>query len=150
MPATAATAPARAAPASRTAATGYSSSLLASNSAVHRRLLRQPSLDFGAARRAAAHRVGQGRRHVPCPAAPARARGEVGIRAVRLAVRAPAARPAAPARLLGQRPCQHVLHVAEPLRQRPPPRPQLPPPPPPPLALLPIPPPHPSPLPPPQ
>src|SRR6516225_549012 len=66
----------------------------------------------------AAHYSGQGRRHIPCPAAAGRAGGEVGIRAVRLAVLAPAAGPAAPARLLGQRPRQHLLHVAEPGRRR--------------------------------
>ena len=45
---------------------------------------------------------------------------------MRLAAGAPAARLAAPARLLGQRPGQHLLHVAEPGRRRAAPGQQLP------------------------
>ena len=117
MLASAATASARAGPASTAALTGYRSSLRASSSALIAEISASTASISLAPPQVVAHRPGQGRRHVPRPAPAGRARGEVGIRAVRLPVRAPAAGPAAPARLLGQRPGQHLLHVAEPGRQ---------------------------------
>src|SRR6185437_15910397 len=85
---------------------------------VDRRDLRQHRLGLLAPAQVTAHHPGQGRRHVPRPAPAGRARDEIGIRAVRLAVRAPAARPAAPADLLGQGTGQHLLDIAEPGRRR--------------------------------
>ena len=81
---------------------------------VDRRDLRQHRLGLLSPAQVAAYHPGQRGWHVPAPAPAGRARGEVGIRAVRLAVLAPAAGPAAPARLLGQRAGEHLLHVAEP------------------------------------
>ena len=117
MLASAATASARAGPA-RTAPTGYRSSLRASSSALIAEI--SASTASACSPRCRQRRTTPARAagHVPGPAAAGRARGEVGIRAVRLAALAPAARPAAPAPLLGQRPGQHLLHVAEPGRRR--------------------------------
>src|SRR5438477_514282 len=70
---------------------------------IDRRDLRQHRLDLGPPAQVTAHHPGQRGRHVPGPATAGRARGEVGIRAVRLAVRAPAAGPPAPAPLPVQR-----------------------------------------------
>ena len=118
MLASAATASARAGPASTAALTGYRSSRLASNSALTAEISASTASTSVAPAQVTAHHPGQRSRHIPGPATAGRARGEVGIRAVRFAALAPAAGPAAPARLLGQRPGQHLLHVAEPGRRR--------------------------------
>ena len=118
MLASAATASARAGPASTAALTGYRSSLRASSSALIAEISASTASTSVAPAQVTAHHPGQRGRHVPGPATAGRARGEVGIRAVRLAVRAPAAGPPAPAPLLGQRPGQHLLDVAEPGRRR--------------------------------
>jgi hypothetical protein len=93
---------------------------------IDRRDLREQLLDLLAVAQVPAHHLGQGRRDVPQPAPGRGLRDKEGIRAVRLPDGASAAGLAAPPRLLGQRPGQHLLGASEPRGQGAPPRQQPP------------------------